>query len=257
MPRWLNALFSRESVLPAPGIADWRAVFEYPVFFGLSPSELDRLRELAGSMLADKKLSPVGGAWPDTLQIAAIAAQAVLPILHLGYDWYAGWNEIILYPEQFVPDREITDDFGVVHRVRHPLSGEAWQGGPLVLSLDDVAYSGHCQGYNVVIHEFAHKLDMKNGAADGLPPLHGGMTAAVWSAAFNAAYADFCRRVDRGVDTAIDPYAADSPAEFFAVVSEYFFEQPAVLFQDYPAVYQQMRLFYRQDPLARLGVSPT
>lgn len=223
-----------------------------PLFSGLTPSEIAKLRALAIQLLADKTLTPVAGAALDAYACAAIALQAVLPILNLGYPAYRGWREIILYPGEFVPDREVTDDFGIVHRMRQPLSGEAWEGGPLVLSLDDVAASGHCQGYNVVIHEFAHKLDMRNGAVDGLPALHSGMSVETWAAAFNAAYADFCRRVDADEYTEIDPYAAESPAEFFAVLSEFFFEAPAILAQDYPAVYQQMHLYFKQDPLARL-----
>jgi Mlc titration factor MtfA (ptsG expression regulator) len=103
-----------------------------------------------------------------------------------------------------------------------------------------------------VIHEFAHKLDMRNGAANGLPPLHKNMARAQWARTFAAAYEDFCRRVDTGESTMIDPYASESPAEFFAVLSEVFFETPVLLKQCYPAVYEQMRLFYRQDPATRL-----
>jgi Mlc titration factor MtfA (ptsG expression regulator) len=256
MADWLSTLFSRESPLQMPVSVDWQSALDLPVFALLAPTERDRLTDLGKRLLSEKTITAVAGAQPDSRLIAAMAAQAVLPILHLGHDWYAGWNEIILYPEQFVPEREITDDFGVVHRVRHPLSGEAWEGGPLILSLDDVACSGRCEGYNVVIHEFAHKLDMKNGAADGLPPLHSDMDVEDWSTAFGAAYADFRRRVERfdngGEEPEIDPYAAESPAEFFAVLTEYFFELPEVLAADYPAVYQQMRRFYRQDPLQRL-----
>lgn len=251
MPAWLNAIFSRDAPLPAPAEGDWRAALDLPVFHGLDEAERARLVDLAGRLLADKTVNAAGGAQPEAREIAAVAAQAALPILNLGYEWFAGWNEIILYPRQFVPEREVTDDFGVVHHVRQPLSGEAWEGGPLVLSLDDVAESGHCQGYNVVIHEFAHKLDMRDGAVDGLPPLHAEMRVADWSAAFAAAYADFCRRVDADEDTEIDPYASDSPAEFFAVLTEYFFELPEVLQAEYPAVYAQMRAFFRQDPGAR------
>lgn len=233
--------------------ADWQKAAALPLFFGLDAAELAALRTLAEQLLADKTLTPVSGARLDGAARAAIALQAVLPILNLGYPVYRGWREIILYPGEFVPDREITDAFGIVHRVRQPLSGEAWEGGPLVLSLDDVAVSGQCQGYNVVIHEFAHKLDMRNGAVNGLPALHSGMSVPVWAAAFNAAYEDFCRRVDADEDTEIDPYAGESPAEFFAVLSEYFFEAPDVLSETYPAVYQQMCLYYRQDPLPRLA----
>ncbi len=256
MAGFLQALFGKAAALAAPGEADWSAVFGLPVFAGLSVREFAALRALAEGLLRGKTFTPVSGAEPDGYALAAIAAQAALPILHLGADWYGTWKEIVVYPEQFVPDREITDDFGIVHRVRQPLSGEAWEGGPLILSLDDVGYSGQREGYNVVIHEFAHKLDMANGAVDGLPPLHGDMDAKEWAAAFAAAYADFGRRVDRfdrgGAEPEIDPYAAESPAEFFAVLTEYFFELPGVLNAEYPAVYHQMRLFFRQDPLSRL-----
>jgi len=120
-------------------------------------------------------------------------------------------------------------------------------------------------GYNVVIHEFAHKLDMRNGDPNGFPPLHAGMSSAEWKRAFAAAYDDFCARVDaaealpsRRAQAALDalpmdPYAAESAAEFFAVASEAFFETPEQLAPAYPAAYEQLRLFYRQDPQARLA----
>jgi len=262
VPGFWNSLFSRsratgagEAVVRVDAIAesDWQEAALLPLFSGLSPSDTANLRSLAEQLLADKTLTPVSEARLHGPARAAIALQAVLPILNLGYAVYRGWREIILYPGEFVPDREVTDDFGIVHRVRQPLSGEAWEGGPLVLSLDDVAASGYCQGYNVVIHEFAHKLDMRNGAVDGLPMLHSGMSVEAWSASFNAAYDDFCRRVDAGEETELDPYASESPAEFFAVLSEYFFEAPDILFADYPAVYEQMRQYYLQDPLTRLA----
>ncbi len=258
MAGFWNTLFARSE----PGVerpvsdAEWQqavsSTLALPLFFGLSEADIATLRGLAEQLLADKALTPVSGAVLDAHMRAAIALQAALPVLNLGHSVYPGWREIVLYPGEFVPDREITDDFGIVHRVRHPLSGEAWEGGPLVLSLDDVAASGHCQGYNVVIHEFAHKLDMRNGAVDGLPALHSGMSIEAWAEVFSAAYADFCRRVDADEDPEIDPYACESPAEFFAVLSEYFFEAPDVLFETYPAVYGQMRQYYRQDPLIRL-----
>jgi Mlc titration factor MtfA (ptsG expression regulator) len=259
VPGFWNTLFSRSEAVAGGRDSDpeWQkavsSTLALPLFFGLSESEKITLCELADQLLADKTLTPISTAELDTPTRASIGLQAALPILNLGYQAYHGWREIILYPGEFIPDREITDDFGIVHRVRHPLSGEAWEGGPLVLSLDDVAASGHCQGYNVVIHEFAHKLDMRNGAVDGLPVLHSGMSVEAWAAAFNAAYQDFCRCVDAEENTEIDPYAAESPAEFFAVLTEYFFEAPDVLFDTYPAVYEQMRQYYRQDPLTRLA----
>jgi Mlc titration factor MtfA (ptsG expression regulator) len=137
-----------------------------------------------------------------------------------------------------------------VHRSRDILAGESWLGGPLVLSLADVASSGQADGVNVVLHEFAHKLDMLNGDANGFPPLHRGMDAAAWARDFSAAYADLSARVEAGIDTAIDSYATADPAEFFAVMTEVFFETPHIINREYPAIYRQLQQFYRQHPLA-------
>ena len=158
----------------------------------------------------------------------------------------------MVYPGEYVYDGEQMDEDGIVHHVRHVRSGEAMEGGPMVLSWQDVEHSGQGEGFNVVIHEFAHKLDMKNGDANGRPPLHSGISPADWASDFQAAYDDLCRRVGSGEETLIDPYATESPGEFFAVLSEYFFEAPDVLHQEYPAVYGLLVRFYRQDPLARL-----
>lgn len=133
-------------------------------------------------------------------------------------------------------------------------SGEAWQQGPIILAWAGVLASGGWEAYNLVIHELAHKLDMLNGDANGLPPLHPGMRVEDWAAAMQQAYDDLNRQLDADPDaeTAIDPYAAENPAEFFAVTSEYFFSAPDLLQQAYPQVYQQLSLFYRQNPLERL-----
>jgi len=132
-----------------------------------------------------------------------------------------------------------------VHEWDDELAGEAMPGGPVVISWDAAAYDPHI---NVVIHEFAHKLDMINGVADGMPPLHPEMDRGAWTRAFEEAYQGFCDAVERGRDTWLDPYAAEHPAEFFAVVSEAFFEDPAETRRRYPEVYEQLKLFYRQDP---------
>jgi Mlc titration factor MtfA (ptsG expression regulator) len=232
----------------------WQAAMELSVFDGLSQEEIARLRELAGKLLADKSFSGAGDAEVDTGMATVIAAFAALPVLNLGYGWYEGWNEIVVYPGEFLYDGEQMDEAGVVHHVRHARSGESWEGGPMVLSWQDVQHSGRGEGYNVVIHEFAHKLDMRNGSANGRPPLHSGMSPDEWAHDFQTAYDDLCRRVDGGEETIIDPYAAESPAEFFAVLSECFFEAPDVLHEAYPAVYGQLQRFYLQDPLARLAV---
>ncbi len=217
----------------------------------LSADERRRLRQLAQEFLATKEWSGAQGLELAAPMQLAIALQACLPILHLGLDWYDGWVGIVVYPGDFVIPRQVMDEAGVLHEYDDDVMGEAWEGGPVLLSwFDDPAEAG---GVNVVIHEFAHKLDMTNGAADGLPRLHGDMSRHDWLAAFEPAYDDFCRRVDeadrRGLETELDPYGAESPAEFFAVMSEAFFQTPRLLRRQYPAVYERLERFYRQNPL--------
>jgi Mlc titration factor MtfA (ptsG expression regulator) len=180
-----------------------------------------------------------------------IAAQACLLVLNLDLELYDEWVEVIVYPDEFVADHEYMSEDGVMHRVRAPLSGEAWEHGPVILSWRDAAAADGGDGYNVVLHEFAHKIDMHNGAANGFPPLHADMKRSAWTHAFESAYADMRQRLDRGEHTLIDPYAAEDPAEFFAVLSENFFETPEAVQTNYPEVYRQLAAFYRQDPLTR------
>jgi MtfA peptidase len=237
---------------------------------GLDAHERSRLRDLAETFIGTKRFSGTHGLEVTDLMQVEIAAQACILVLELGIGWYDGWTEVIVYPAQFAPEREYVDDAGVVHMTRDPMAGEAWLGGPVILSYEDVALAAdeaqRVAGYNVVIHEFAHKLDMRSGEPNGFPPLHEGMDPRAWKNDFSAAYADFCARVDaaerlpseRRAQAAldklpIDPYAAESAAEFFAVASEAFFETPERLAPAYPAVYARLRDFYRQDPGARLA----
>ena len=204
-----------------------------------------RLRELVLLFLAEKEFAGAHGIEVTDEMRLAIAAQACLPILALGLDWYAGWHGVVVYPGDFRVRRREVDEAGVVHEWDDELAGEAMPGGPVVISWDAAAHDPYM---NVVIHEFAHKLDMVNGEADGLPPLHPGMDARAWVAAFKEAYDGFCDAVERGKDTWLDPYAGEHPSEFFAVVSEAFFEDPGETARRYPRVYEQLALFYRQDP---------
>jgi MtfA peptidase len=204
-----------------------------------------KLRELALLFLAEKQFTGTHGLEVTDAMRVSIAAQACLPVLELGLDWYRGFTGIVVYPGDFRVRRRETDEHGVVHEWDDELAGEAMPGGPVVLSWDA---SAHASGINVVIHEFAHKLDMLNGAADGLPPLHTGMEVAHWARAFEEAYEGFCDALERDRDTWLDPYAAEHPAEFFAVVSEAFFTDPGETRRRYPDVYHQLELFYRQEP---------
>ncbi len=220
---------------------------------GLRAIDLERLRECATLFLHAKQISGAHGLVVTDEMRVLIAAQACILILNLDLDYYDGWVGIIVYPGEFIRDYEYVDDDGIVHHSSEPASGESWLGGPVILSWEDAATTEAGRGYNVVIHEFAHKLDMLNGDANGFPPLHADMSRLAWSEAFSNAYTNFCRSVDEDKDEAmeIDPYAAENPAEFFAVMSEAFFDIPFSVKARFPAVYEQLALFYRQDPAQR------
>ena len=204
-----------------------------------------RLRQLALLFLAEKEITGAHGLEVTDAMRVSIAAQACLPILELGLDWYAGWRGIVVYPGDFRVRRERVDEAGVVHEWDDELAGEAMPGGPVVLSWDAAANES---AINVVIHEFAHKIDMLNGEADGMPPLHAGMDRRAWRTALEGAYQGFCDAVERGRDTWLDPYAAEDLAEFFAVVTEAFFQEGRETRRRYPDLYRQLCLFYKQDP---------
>lgn len=229
----------------------WRqCIGRLPLLQRLDGDELERLRILSGRFLHEKSISGADDLTVTDEMRLTVAAQACLLILNLGFDYFDGWHEVILYPGPFVTRHQIHDEDGVVHELDRELDGESWPHGPVILSWPDCGHFG--DGINVILHEFAHKLDMLNGGdANGLPPLHADMTVERWSAAFNSAYEDHCQRVDHDEEVACDPYASESPAEFFAVISEAFFETPELLQEIYPRVYGQLALFYRQDPAAR------
>jgi Mlc titration factor MtfA (ptsG expression regulator) len=241
---WLTE-WRRKRVLKRHAIDDalWRSATRGLAFLPDTP----KLRELALLFLAEKQFVGAHGLEVTDAMRLSIAAQACLPILALGLDWYAGWTGIVVYPGDFRVKREVLDEHGVMHEWDDELAGEAMPGGPVVLSWDAAS---HDPWMNVVIHEFAHKLDMLNGEADGVPPLHVGMDRRVWRTAFEAAYQGFCDAVERGRDTWLDPYAAEHISEFFAVITEAFFQDARETRRRYPDVYEQLRLFYRQDPAA-------
>ena len=243
------------------------AISALPLLDGLDDDARRRLTDLAALFLREKTLELAKGAEIEDRMQLELALQACLPVLELGLHWYRGWHAIILYPNEFVPAREVMYEDGVVGIDNAPKSGEAWQRGPVILSLADAVAGRERDGYNVVIHELAHKLDMRDGVANGHPTLHRDMNDQRWAEDLGAAYADLCRRVDApprahpwrtdkdarmSREPRIDAYATESPAEFFAVCSEAFFELPHLLLAEYPAVFVQLRAFYRQDPAARL-----
>ncbi|QLG89793.1 zinc-dependent peptidase [Chitinibacter bivalviorum] len=230
----------------------WLPLTTMPILQGLSADELKRLKQIAAWFLHTKAISPTKGIeFSDPMRVV-LAVQAALPILNLGFDAYDDWKEIIIYPSQFVSKTRQRDHHGLIHEGEQVLAGQARSDGPVLFSWHDVMEAPWQDGWNVVIHELAHKLDMRNGYPNGDPPLHYGMKPSDWKAAFSHAFIDLQHRARTGEYSPIDLYAATNPAECFAVCSEVFFEDPHKLNDTYPAVYEQLKLFYRQDPISRL-----
>ncbi len=219
-----------------------RVVDALPFLGGLDDAQAARLRDMAIVFLAEKQFTLLAGADLRDEDRLSIALQACLPVLEPGLHWYDGWVGVLVYPGDFRVKHAEMDADGVLHEWEDELAGESWQDGPVVLSWAALGEAGSVAqgGANIVIHEFAHKLDMKNGEADGIPPLHEGMEGGRWRSALEDAYTGFCDAVDRGKDTWLDPYAAEHPAEFFAIASEAFFEAPRELKRRYPELYAQL-----------------
>lgn len=259
--KWLDHQRIRHALShhPIPREAWETLMREADIFSGLSAVERAHLRELTALFLHHKTLSGVQGFTVSTEMAVAVAAQACLLILKLGLDYYDGWVEVVIYPATFRVARDSTDATGLVSHQEQALSGESWLRGPVILSWDDVAsgLSAPRPGHNVVVHEFAHKLDMLNGSANGMPPLHPDMVREHWTAIFSDAFDHLRQPLAHRHRPGINSYGATAPAEFFAVASEYFFTDPQTLQHQYPAVYGQLALFYRQDPAIRLAETST
>lgn len=271
----LKGLFGRARTPLAVPDPLWHAALAgLPFIARLSADEQTRLRALAGQFLSDKQMSGAAGLGLTAEMQVNIATQACLPILELGLDWYRGWSGIVVYPGEFLVPRSITDEAGVVHEYSEPITGEAWDGGPVLLSWDDALKTESEIGiaYSVVIHEFTHKLDLLNGDADGVPPfsptLHPQLRAEAWRATLDEAYQHFVAElelVESELPSDIDPeseaadryyahlpldaYAGQDEGEFFAVSSEAFFVDPRRLQMAFPLWYQMLTLFFRQEPL--------
>lgn len=217
------------------------------VLQGLDAVQMAHLRELTTWFLHSKSINGVQGLDVTLSMRVTVAVQACLLILNLGVDYFDNWVEVILYPGAFKVKHDQVDEFGLVHQDASALNGEAWLRGPVILSWAEVerdSYHSH-PGHNLVLHEFAHKLDGLNGVANGMPPLRRGMSRKRWTADLSDAYAALQHDLASSRRACINPYAATNPAEFFAVLSEYFFTAPEVLKAVCPQAYRQLELFYR------------
>ena len=251
-PRWAGR-FMRRDPLPEETWQDLSA--RLPLLARFEEQELVRLRALTARFLRKKDIRGAGGIELTGSMCVLIAVQACVPILNLGFGWYRGWVQVLVYPDEFLARHEYQDAAGVVHEDAHARIGESWSHGPVILSwrhAEEDAWDG--QRGNVVIHELAHKIDLLGGTPNGMPPLHRGMDPGTWTRAFTDAYDDFWHRCKTGEELPFDEYAAAEPGEFFAVLSEAFFVQPGAVLELYPEVYRQFTLFYRQDPVRRTGI---
>ncbi len=162
----------KKPIVPIDANLWMEATGRYAFMRGLNAEENRRLCLIAADFLARKSMVGAAGlVITDKMQVE-IAAQACILVLELGVDSYDGWSDIIVYPSQFIPEREVVDEIGVVHTSRDALAGEAWLGGPVILSYEDVAVTATdsaVAGFNVVIHEFAHKLDMQKRRCQRFP----------------------------------------------------------------------------------------
>ncbi len=249
--RWQARRESRLLEQRAIPDALWTMTLARLPFLARRPADdLAALRRLATLFLADKEFSGAGGLVVDDAMAVAIAAQAVLPVLRFGLAPYGGFVGIVVHPDEVVARRQVTDDDGIVHEYEELLSGEAMAGGPVMLSWRDVADAGESAdwGYNVVIHEFAHVLDMGDGEADGVPPMADAGKRESWIVVIDAEFERFAAAVDRGEETLLDPYGATEVSEFFAVAAESFFVTPDAMLAEQPALYRLLAGYFRQDP---------
>jgi Mlc titration factor MtfA (ptsG expression regulator) len=238
---------------PQPIAPDlWRDIrAALPWVAALDPERDARLAQLAARFLHEKAITPVGELVLDDCDRGRLAAACCLPLLEFGAAGLHGWSQLIVYPEAFRVNRTHVDAAGVLHQWEDELIGESWDSGPLILSWADVL--ADCDdphaGFCVAVHEMAHKIDMLDGELDGTPPLPGPWQRG-WARDFQAAYDAFVEEVEAGRQTAIDPYAAEAPEEFFAVASEYHFSDPRLLRAAMPKVAAHLERFYGRSPFA-------
>ena len=270
LTRYLTRCWNRlrAAVAPVPDIppALWLQTLQhYPFLFALTLQEQAKLRALSALFLHRKQFHGGQGLVVTDAMAVAIAAQACLPLLHWGkpaqaLGWYGDFVTIVVHSGAVVARRRTTDEAGVVHHYDEHLVGEAMERGPVMLSWSDVDAAGQsaAHGTNVVVHEFAHKLDMQSGTADGCPPLPAGFMGtrttraahALWWQAWQPAYDNFREQVliaqrFGGMPPWLDSYGATAPAEFFAVACEAYFVNRSRFAQDFPALLLLLDGFFR------------
>lgn len=258
--RLLTTLGLRSAVPAVLPEALWLpTLLRYPFLARRSVAELQQLRAMIVQFLKHKEFTGAHGLKVTDEMAVAIAAQACLPVLHLGLRWYDDFKGIVVHAGAMLASREKTDRAGVVHRYSEALLGEAMLGGPVTLSWQDVAAAGEAAdtGHNVVIHEFIHKIDMRDGLADGCPPLPSRKAHAAWHEVMQPAYDRFCEQVAMarrfgGEPPWMDAYGAAAPAEFFAVSCEAYFVNRERFSQDFPDLTELFDQFFKKNKATTL-----
>ena len=247
----------RERVRQQPFPDTWRQylIRRMPLYLRLSPEDRRELEGHVQVFLAEKRFEGCGGfRLTDEVRVV-VAALACLLLLHRETGYFPGLSSVVVYPTSFIVDLQHVDAAGIVTDETGPLVGESWDTGCVVLAWDEVLQSAATpgDGYNVVIHEFAHQLDAEDGITDGAPSLPDRARYRSWSRVFSREYARLRQMLQEGGRGALDEYGASDPAEFFAVVTEHFFETPQLLRDEHPDLYGELRQYYRQDPASWHG----
>jgi Mlc titration factor MtfA (ptsG expression regulator) len=248
-PLWVR--WRRQRIAGRPFPPAWRRLLRrhVPLVSRLPARQQLRLKALMQVFLAEKPILGCRGLRVTDEVRVTIAALACLPLLGAARGIYPELRQVLVYPSAFIVDRPITQH-GVQHDERRVLAGESWSQGQVLLAWDEVKRGAATpdDGHNVVIHEFAHQLDQAGGPANGAPALATAQDYQRWSRVMQHEFDALRWRLAQGEPGLIDAYAATDPAEFFAVISELFFERPAELAALHPALYAELRGYYRLDP---------
>jgi Mlc titration factor MtfA (ptsG expression regulator) len=235
----------------------WERVLRerFPLYTRLPADDREELKGHIHVFLDEKQFQGCDGFVVTDEVRVTIAAYACLLLLHRDTDYFPAMQSILVYPTTFLVDVAEAQDDWVISEYTDDRAGESWDLGPVVLSWDDVldSTSEDAVGYNVVLHEFTHQLDVENGEVDGVPKLATKDDYASWVDAFNTAYDSFIADIDAGRRTVLDEYGAEGPSEFFAVAVEAFFEMPRELRRGFPRVYEALERYFAQDPAAWSG----
>ena len=244
----------RQELLAQPFPMDWsRTLAALPFYRALSNAEQQKLGDTARILIAEKHWEGCGGlTLTDEIQVT-IAALAALLVLGFDDEYYPNVETVFVYPGDFLATVRDREGRAVITEESRVLSGQAMLRGPVVVSWSGAGEMGRllAEGHSVVLHEFAHKMDMRDGAADGTPYLRDGAQIDEWARVMSAEYETLVQQTQAGEPALLRAYGATNAAEFFAVATEIFFGLPRRMQAEHADLYRVLSDYYRQDPAAR------